>query len=163
MFIKAIHTIMRANDAKPPVVYPNGIAELEGEELESMLALRAVVEATDDEITLAGFKKEAAPILVQGKPEKTKASFAAFAEAKAAAKAEAKAAAKAEAEAAKLAEAEAVKLAAEEAAKLAEAEAAKLAAEAEAAKLAAEEAAKLAEAEAVKLAAEEAAKADALV
>ncbi|MER9833449.1 hypothetical protein NKJ28_00530 [Mesorhizobium sp. M0145] len=140
MFIKAIHTIMRANDAKPPVVYPNGIAELEGEELESMLALRAVVEATDDEITLAGFKKEAAPILVQGKPEKTKA--------------EAKAAAKAEAEAAKLAEAEAVKLAAEEAAKLAEAEAAKLA-EAEAAKLA--------EAEAAKLAAEEAAKADALV
>ncbi|MER9680866.1 hypothetical protein NKJ23_16240 [Mesorhizobium sp. M0184] len=121
MFIKAIHTIMRANDAKPPVVYPNGIAELEGEELESMLALRAVVEATDDEITLAGFKKEAAPI-VQGKPEKTKA--------------EAKAAAKAEAEAAKLAQAEAAKLA-----KLAEAEAAKLA-EAEAAKLAAEEAAK---------------------
>lgn len=60
MFIKAIHTIMRANDAKPPVLYPNGIAEMEGAELESMLALNAVVEATEDEIALAGFVTSAA-------------------------------------------------------------------------------------------------------
>ncbi|RWO06280.1 MAG: hypothetical protein EOS07_21815 [Mesorhizobium sp.] len=51
---------MRANDAKPPVLYPNGIAEMEGAELESMLALNAVVEATEDEIALAGFVTSAA-------------------------------------------------------------------------------------------------------
>lgn len=69
MFVKAIHTLQRAADAKPAVVYSGQVVELIDDELEHVLSVGAAVEATDDEIAAVGFAKA-----VESKPKSAKAA-----------------------------------------------------------------------------------------
>ena len=56
MLVKAIHTIHRSSKAKPSVVKPGELVDLEGAELERVRELGAVVKPTKAEIALSGVR-----------------------------------------------------------------------------------------------------------